>query len=386
MPGKRIIAGVFGAMFVVLVSGCLAAEAQTAPAASGQTAPEASIWDLLKSGEAAASGSGVAKDTDKARKIFEGIMQSSDSKAAAAAALDLARLAKNDLKDEALATQALERCIALGDPWCMMLRAQDLAKGKPDDQKQAVALYQRVIAGNGADIQKEAYYGLGQLYLTPPLLSASLALQSHQKAADLGNLWSLFAIGGIYDHGTGTKPNWNKAVEFYQRAFDKGGTDVKSASAYALAQLYLKPPHNDPKRAVGYLQIAQQNGSVWATLQLADFYLKGLGVKKSTATGLRMFNDLRNGPDAAAAKAAAFQLGRYYSSPPRRDLKLAEDNFTFGADHGDVWSAYFLAQLYVQNLPSKAHRRRARELLQTVSQSDDPAARKAAAALLKTIR
>ncbi len=380
MPTSKIIAGVIGGLFAVLVAGPLGAEAQTAPAATP------SVWDLLKAGEAAASGNGVAKDPDKARKIFEGLMQSDDNKAAAAAAFDLAKLAKADLHDEALATQALERCTALGDPYCMMMRAQDLAKGKAQDQQRAIALYQQVIDTNGPDVKKEAYYELGQLYLTPPLLSAKLAILNHQKAADLGNLWSLFAIGGIYDKGTGTKPDWKKAVDFYQRAFDKGGTDVKGATAYALAQLYLKPAHSDPKRAVGYLMTGQQNGNVWSTLQLADCYLKGLGVKKSTATGLRMYNDLRNGKDPAAAKAAAFQLGRYYSGPPRRDLKLAENNFAFGVAQGDVWSAYFLAQLYIRDMPSKANRRKARDLLQTVSKSDDPNARSAAAALLKTIR
>ena len=99
-----------------------------------------------------------------------------------------------------------------------------------------------------------------------------------------------------------------------------------------------------------------------------------------------MLTELRNGPDPDAARAAAFKLGRSYTNKPGRNLKLAEENLKFAADKGDVWGSYFLAQLYLKDLPSKANRRKAREMLRTLAKNEDPTVRKSANALLKQKR
>ncbi|WP_146256071.1 tetratricopeptide repeat protein [Aestuariivirga litoralis] len=365
-----------------------AQQAAPAPAPATPAAPAQSPWDLLKAGQALASGEGVAKDTAKARAIFEQLMEQDNKQLAAAAAYNLAKLAAGDLKDPDLSTRALERGIALDDPWAMIMRAQALAKGTAKDQAKAAELYLRAkeVGQKNPDVQKAADYALGQLYLTPGLLSAKKALAYHQSAADLGNAWSLMAIGGIYEKGTGTKANWTKSRDAYLKAYDSGVAEVKGAAALALARLYSQPGHSAPKRAVEYLLVGQQSGNVWATMMLADRYLKGLGVKKSTATARRLYTELKAGSDPGASGAAAFQLGRLYSTVKPRNLKLAEENFKFGAARGDVWSSFFLAQLYINDMRSKANRRKARELLQGVAKSDDPQARKAATALLKKVR
>jgi len=363
------------------------ANATSSSAASSQASQQPSVWDQLKTGKALAAGDGVAKNTAKARQIFEGLMASDDKAAAGAASLALARLAQDDLKDPALAARALERGIALGDPWCMITRAQTLATGSAKEQKQAADLYLRAAAGSqDAEVRKAAYSALGQLYLTPALLSGKLALDYRQRAADLGDGWSLMAIGGIYQNGTGTPKSWSRARDAYQKALAVEDPQVKGAAAYALARLYALPAHSAPKRAFDYLQTGQQNGNVWASLMLADAYLNGKGVKKSSDTAIRIYTELRDGSDAAASKAAAFQLGKLYASGRLRNLKLAEENYSHAADLGDVWSAYFLAQLYLTDMPGKANRRKARDLLNSVASSDDPTARSSAAALLKTIR
>ena len=46
-----------------------------------------------------------------------------------------------------------------------------------------------------------------------------------------------------------------------------------------------------------YLRVGQQKGNPWATMLLADRHLKGLGVKKSTATA-------RGGPPATGSRGA----------------------------------------------------------------------------------
>lgn len=359
-----------------------------APATAAQAAPEQSPWDLLKTAQALASGEGVTKDTATARAIFEKLMESDNIQAASAAALSLARLAAGDLKDLDLVTRALDRGIALGNPWALIMRAQALGQGSTKEQKEAIALYLRAkeVGQDNPDVLKTVDYAVGQLYLTPGLLSSKRALEYHQRAAELGNAWSLMAIGSIYEKGTGTKPNWVKSRESYQKAYDSGVPEVMGAAAVALARLYSQPDRSSPKRAVEYLRIGQQNGNAWATMMLAERHLSGLGVKKNTATARQLYTDLKGGADEAVATAAAFQLGRLYSTARPRNLKLAEQNFAFAATRGDPWAAYSLAQLYIRDMPSKANRQKARELLRTVVKSDDPKARSAASALLKKVR
>ena len=359
-----------------------------APSTAVQAVTQQSPWDLLKTAQALASGEGVTKDTAKARAILEQLMESDNKQAASAAALSLAKLAAGDINDPELVTRALDRAIALGNPWALIMRAQALGKGSTQEQKEAVALYLRAkeVGQSNPDVEKTVDYALGQLYLTPGLLSSKRALEYHQRAAELGNAWSLMAIGGVYERGTGTKRNWAKSRDSYQKAYDSGIPDVKGAAAVALARLYSQPGHNSPKRAVEYLRVGQQSGNPWATMMLADHHLRGIGVKKSTATARQLYSDLKAGTDESVATAAAFQLGRLYSTARPRNLKLAEQNFDFAATRGDLWAAYSLAQLYIRDMPNRANRQKARELLRTVAKSDDPKVRSAAKALLRKVR
>ena len=374
---------------LTLAAGTAAHATETvAPATAVQVAPQQSPWDQLKTAQALVSGEGVTKDTAKARAILEQLMESDNKSAAAAASLSLAKLAAGDLNDPDLVTRALDRGIALGNPWALIMRAQALGKGSTKEQNEAIALYLRAkeVGQSNPDVQKTVDYAVGQLYLTPGLLSSKRALEYHQRAAELGNAWSLISIGGVYERGTGTKRNWVKSREAYQKAYESGVPEVTGAAAVALARLYSQPGHRSPKRAVEYLRVGQQGGNPWATMALADSHLKGLGVKKSTTTARQLYTDLKGGTDEAVATAAAFQLGLLYSTARPRNLKLAEQNFSYAATRGDPWAAYSLAQLYIRDLPSKANRRKARELLRTVVKSDAPKARSAATALLKKIR
>ena len=153
-----------------------------------------------------------------------------------------------------------------------------------------------------------------------------------------------------------------------------------------MAQLYLRKPHISTRRAAEYLEIGRRNGDVWSAFMLAGLYRQGRGVVKSTATARRLYMEVKTGADVSASKAAAFELGRIYMTGPPRNLKLAKANFAFAAERRDIWSAYFLAEIYARERPTKTNRRKARELLLMVSKSKDPEARAAAAMLMKRIR
>ena len=383
------LARLFGPLIMLLALGTAAHAIETTPLPPlpQQAAPQQTPWDIFKSAQGIASGNGVGKDVVKARQLFEQVMASADKAAAGAAAVSLARLAAVELKDPGLAARSLERGIEIGDAAAMIVRAQDLGKGPLRDRKRAVELYRRAIdATDKPELQRAAYFALGQLHEERPLLLARLAIMYHAKSAALGNAWSLFAIARIYDKGTGTRRNWAKARDYYDRTLAAGGPAEKRAAAFALAQLYLRKPHISSRRAAEYLEIGRRNGDVWSSFMLAGLYREGRGVAKSTATARRLYTEVKNGRDVSASKAAAFELGRIYMTGPPRNLRLAKANFAFAAARRDVWSAYFLAEIYAREKPTKTNRRKARDLLLMVSKSKDPEARTAAATLLKRIR
>lgn len=389
MRKHSMVARLSACLFILAAASGFAHAAEITPPpppVPQQPAVKPTSWDLFKSGQALAAGNGVPKDTARARQIFEQVLASGDKAAAGAAAVALARLATDELKDPDLATRSLERGIELGDPSAMVIRAQSLARGTLQDRKRAIELYLSAIAATkDNELKASAYFALGQLHLEKPLLSAKIAVHYHMLSAGLGNAWSLFAIAGIYDKGIGLKRDWRKAHAFYDKALAEGDMAEKRAAAFALAQLHLAAHHRSPKRAAEYLEIGRKNGDVWSAFVLAGLYREGSGVRKSPATARRLYVEVRDGPNKAAARAAAFQLGRLYSTGPSRNLQLAKENFAFAAARKDVWSAYFLAELYMRGKPTQANRRKARELLLMVRKSKDPEARAAAAVLLKRV-
>ena len=70
---------------------------------------------------------------------------------------------------------------------------------------------------------------------------------------------------------------------------------------------------------------------------------------------------------------------------PLKDYRSARRYFREGSNQGDLWSTYFLAEIYANGEGVKADRRRARALLERLRHSDDQQARLAAEFLLKKI-
>src|SRR5262249_7197237 len=95
-------------------------------------------------------------------------------------------------------------------------------------------------------VAKFALFELGQLYLTPPLRNGSIALKYHTQAAQLGTAWSWYAIARMYAEGAGVKRSAEKANRYYLLGLKAGERELARASAFALGELHLKKPFQDP--------------------------------------------------------------------------------------------------------------------------------------------
>lgn len=340
-------------------------------------------WSSYRLAEIYASGDAVPRDLPQARRYFEQAMADPDKNVAKAAAFALGQLALNDLKDRKLAVDTLRRGVALGDPWAMFLLAQTLQAGKRAERAEARTLYSQAVSGsNDTDLSKAALFALAELYLKSPGRNTAQALRYHQEAAKLGNDWSTFAIAGLYAQGNGIKKSSRTARDYYARALQSKDPAVAGSAAFALGQLHLRKPLLNPKRAAEYFTRGSELGDVWSTFALAELRANGRGVKRSASRAKALYETVRLGGDPAAANAASFALGQLHRRGPLRNLRLAERYFKFGADRQDMWSTYFLAELYLD----KAQAKKARVLIRLMRQSDDPQVRLAATSLMKRLK
>jgi len=176
-----------------------------------------------------------------------------------------------------------------------------------------------------------------------------------------------------------------KANRFYLLSLKAGKIEVARASAFALGDLHLNQPLRDPKLAAQYFAQGAKLGDDWSKFKLADMYASGEGVPKNASKAKNLFLELTARKDRSVTTAALFALGRLHMKGPLKDYRLARRYFREGSNQGDLWSTYFLAEIYANGEGVKADRRRARALLERLRHSDDQQARLAAESLLKKI-
>ena len=335
-------------------------------------------WSILSLAKLYADGSGVTKNVRQAQALYAKLLDSTTPAAVKAADFALGQLALNELNNPKLAASYFERGAKLDDAWAMFALAQISASGKKAE------LYERAAKTDPA-VAKYALFELGQLYLTPSSRNGGMALEYHTQAAQLGNVWSWYVIARMYADGNGVKRSAIKAKRYYLLGLEAGKIEVARASAFALGDLHLNQPLRDPKLAAQYFAQGAKLGDDWSKFKLADMYASGEGVPKNASKAKNLFLELRARKDRSVATAALFALGRLHMKGPLKDYRLARQYFREGSNQGDLWSTYFLAEIYANGEGVKADRRRARALLERLRHSDDQQAHLAAESLLKKI-
>ena len=332
-------------------------------------------WSTLSLAKLYADGSGVTKNVRQAQALYAKLLDSKTPAAAKAADFALGQLALNELNNPKLAASYFERGAKLDDAWAMFALAQISASGKKAER----------AAKTDPAVAKYALFELGQLYLTPFSRNGGMALEYHTQAAQLGNAWSWYVIARMYADGNGVKRSAIKAKRYYLLGLEAGKIEVARASAFALGDLHLNQPLRDPKLAAQYFAQGAKLGDDWSKFKLADMYASGEGVPKNASKAKNLFLELTVRKDRSVTTAALFALGRLHMKGPLKDYRLARRYFREGSNQGDLWSTYFLAEIYANGEGVKADRRRARALLERLRHSDDQQARLAAESLLKKI-
>lgn len=132
----------------------------------------------------------------------------------------------------------------------------------------------------------------------------------HLRAAKLGVLTSIFNTAVMYLKGIGTEKNIPLALEYYQRAMDRG----HKTSRFVLAHLYINGEDGVPKdvaKAIPLFSAAAADGEHPAMYALGESYRSGDGIPKNDIMAFNLF--MKAAPTHLAARIALAEcwgLGR----------------------------------------------------------------------------
>ena len=132
--------------------------------------------------------------------------------------------------------------------------------------------------------------------------------KKNYTAAEKGNAEAQYWLAILYEHGRGTKQNYAKARQWYEKAAKQGDINAQ----VSLGQMYKdgKGGKQDYSKARQWWEKAAQKGSAYAQKRLGDLYSDGHGVKQD-------YDKARQWWEKAAAQnngEALSHLGWFYEN------------------------------------------------------------------------
>jgi hypothetical protein len=152
--------------------------------------------------------------------------------------------------------------------------------------------------------------------------------QSQLKQAQAGDAGAMYEIGRMYELGRGTEPDMQKAVQWYERALNKGQVNARAH----LGVLYFEGTgvKRDLKRAIDLFLPAAEAGNPTAQYYLGHMYEQGEGLHRDLNQAIHWYKKAANGGNylavartnalerAAAASPASTTRAVPASAAPRQ--------------------------------------------------------------------
>jgi TPR repeat protein len=310
-------------------------------------------WSMISLSQVLVSGDSATADPVRAQDLLNKAIDGGGD-AATWAWVRLGDLYRSSgtLHDGSKAMEAYQKAFGLKNTDAMVSLARMLATGDgvKVDFKQAKGLLETAIA---AGAQKEGWAALGDLYRDADATKrdAAKAIAAYQKAADLGDAWSMISLGGLLATGDGAPADAKRAAALFESATATGG-DVARVAWMNLGELYKADP---AKAAIAYGKAADL-GDAAAMLRLGSMYVSGEGVTADNAAARALFD---KAIAAGAAKDGWAALGTLYRAS---DPAKAADAYQKAADLGDGWSMVGLGRMLASGDGVPANLQRAESL------------------------
>ena len=129
-------------------------------------------------------------------------------------------------------------------------------------------------------------------------------------------------LGEFYSLGIGVKKDSYKAMYYYRDAVANGSVDA----AYLLGNIYLNQKnYTTPKRAIEVFLLGACGGNIACQKKLAELYLKGVVVQKSSENAIRWFAEAAKNGDIDA-EVKMLELLQAKNEIQKSDVEQQEQN------------------------------------------------------------
>ena len=216
------------------------------------------------------------------------------------------------------------------------------------DDKQAASFLEKALESDDFGIRNEARVQLGYLHLEGLLGDASDAKKGMsliEEAVSEGHGHGLHAMGYLYDEGTGVKQDYQKAVEWYERAASETGWPTSYSN---LGCFYMngKGVEQDAEKTLSFFRQGAAAGDSLSFYQQGYMYLYGdnYGITTDVDLAVAAFekSSVAGEPDAYRMLGWICCREEY----GRKDMEQALSYWELGALGGDAWSMYYAGYCY----------------------------------------
>ena len=157
-------------------------------------------------------------------------------------------------------------------------------------EKEAIRCYQKVYEMQGFRAG-DAACDLGIIFDNKE--EYKKANEWFRKSGEAGNDWGWSFLADNYADGKGTTEDKDKAIEYYLKAYEIGGTCAGDA-AYSIGMIFDgRENYNEAniwfRKAYDWFKKAAEAGSDWGYYKLGNCYLEGKGVAQNAAKAVECF-------------------------------------------------------------------------------------------------
>ena len=201
----------------------------------------------------------------------------------------------------------------------------------------ATATYQK--AADLGHIRALWALGYRALYLRP--IDAATGIRLLKQASAAGDVYADHTLGQAYYEGRGVEKDWVEARKLFEKAAQAGHTFAMNS----LGRMYQRGETvaADPALARRFWEESAARGDIYGLDNLGFVYLEGVGAPKDPAKALDYFrqaSDLGH-PEAPNNIGRLYLLGLGVAKNPNEARRWYE----LGMNRGDGWAAYNLGEL-----------------------------------------
>lgn len=174
----------------------------------------------------------------------------------------------------------------------------------------------------------------------------SKCIEWYEKAAELGNIYSMSQLGFLYYNGKGTNVDYNKAFSWWQKASERG-------NPYSMGSLAFMYSHGqgtlvDYQKSYEWYSRGAENGDAFSMQGLGLLFFNGMGINKDYQKSFYWFQQGAKKENTNSMEWLGFSYENGYGTS--KDIEEAKKWYTKAANKGGDFAKNRLKE--IGGLPS----------------------------------